>query len=795
MSLDRLAIVTEPETLPEHIGPYRVTGHLGRGGMGEVLRGHDDRLDRPVALKRIRPGGKDPEKARQRFRREARVVARLSHQTIVQVYDWVEAGGHDWLVMELVDGHSLDDLLAAGPLPPERAVAIARQVASGLAAAHEAGLVHRDLKPANVMVTTGGDHPDRVHPDRVHPDRIKILDFGIAKQVGLDTAGTATEAQPTTLTEAGQVIGTVAYMSPEQALGYPVDHRSDLFSLGTLLYEMLSGVSPFAGDSAVETLSRICSTRETPLRRLDPNVTEDVAGLVGRLLEKEPERRPASAREVAAELDRLAAGSDAARPAATGHDEAGPYDATLEMPASVSEKVARVVEASDTYSIRKVSGRWVLAAAAVPLIVAGLWGLSSWLGPKAEEEPVIDAPAPTARMSDEGGQVFETDYEKGRVLLGRFDQKGNLAQAIEMFGALADRYPDSAAAHASLAQALWRKHWVSLDNRWLEQALPVAKRAVELDPYLASGQVSLGLVSMEIGELDAATEAFESALRLNPASALVHSGLGQLHEARGELENAELATSALSRSGRRPGISTFSSGRSTFSRAASTRQRRPLSGAWRGHRPIPMASPASLACISCKVTMTKPPPSCKKRSRYGLMPCSTRTWATSFSTKVCTNRRSPRFDMPWSWRKGRRIRSCGAISATPCAGLRATKGKPERPTCKVLPCCGKSSQKGRGIPRSRVAWRFTWPGAVAARKLRPPPRRPRARRRSTPALGSGWSWPMNNAANASKHLPPLVRPSPPDIPWLPSSESRNWTGCAPIQASFGSGRHTMISCS
>ena len=326
-------------TLPEYIGPYQATGYLGRGGMGEVLRGHDRRLDRPVALKRVRPGGKDPEAARQRFQREARVVAKLNHPAIVQVYDWVEAEDHDWLVMELVDGRPLDEVLEDGPLPPERAAAIAREVASGLAAAHEAGLVHRDLKAANVMVTASGGHSSGV----------KILDFGIAKKVGLDTEGAGGEGRPTTLTEAGQVVGTVASMSPEQALGYPVDHRSDLFSLGTLLYEMLTGVSPFEGDSAVETLSRICSAKEKPLRQLDPNVPHGLAQLVARLLEKEPARRPGGALEVVAELDRLAAGSDSTDEADTAETlTTGSNDPTLLLPGvGISRSVVRTLLLSD----------------------------------------------------------------------------------------------------------------------------------------------------------------------------------------------------------------------------------------------------------------------------------------------------------------------------------------------------------------------------------------------------------------------------------------------------------------
>ncbi|MEM7350280.1 MAG: serine/threonine-protein kinase, partial [Acidobacteriota bacterium] len=270
------------DTLPDLIGPYRVTGRLGRGGMGEVLRGYDDRLDRPVALKRVRAAGRDPAKARQRFQREAKIVARLSHPAIVQVYDWEEAEGNDWLVMELIDGRSLEAVLADGPLPPGRAAAIAQQIAAGLAVAHEAGLVHRDLKPANVMVAAGSEGRDE----------IKILDFGLAKRVELEPPDDSQAATPSTLTEAGQVVGTTASMSPEQTLGWPVDHRSDLFSLGILLYEMLSGVSPFKAEGALHTLNRICSVRETPLRRLDARIPAELADLVGRLLEKEPARRP-----------------------------------------------------------------------------------------------------------------------------------------------------------------------------------------------------------------------------------------------------------------------------------------------------------------------------------------------------------------------------------------------------------------------------------------------------------------------------------------------------------------------
>ncbi|MEM8933734.1 MAG: protein kinase, partial [Acidobacteriota bacterium] len=274
---------------PPSIGPYRVDDRLGRGGMGEVYRGHDARLDRPVALKRLRVGaGKDADTMRQRFQREARALARVRHPAVVEIYDWVETSDGDWLVMEMLDGRSLGQLLRAEHVTRRRALEIARDLASGLVAVHGEGIVHRDLKPDNVMV---------LPPD----GRVKLVDFGLAKRVESMDGVTLTE----TLSEEGQILGTVRFMSPEQASGYRLDARSDLFSLGVMLYEMLSGVSPFRGATSVETLTRICTMREVPLRHLVPDLPEAVAELVRRMLAKEPERRVESARDVDASLSRI----------------------------------------------------------------------------------------------------------------------------------------------------------------------------------------------------------------------------------------------------------------------------------------------------------------------------------------------------------------------------------------------------------------------------------------------------------------------------------------------------------
>ncbi len=272
------------------VGPYRIDRRLGRGGMGEVYAGFDERLDRPVALKRIWPGQEEGSTARKRFQREARAVARLHHPAIVQIFDWVESGDGDWIVMELVEGRSLRHLLHEGPLAPGRAARLARDVLVGLAVAHAAGIVHRDLKAENVMVTADSS------PGKV--EQAKILDFGLARRV-------APEASETRISTDGRLVGTLSAMSPEQVRGREVGPRSDLFALGSLLYEMTAGDSPFRGDSAAEILHRICTWDPPPVMSVHPAVPEALSGFIGRLLEKDPRKRPDSAAEALVELDEI----------------------------------------------------------------------------------------------------------------------------------------------------------------------------------------------------------------------------------------------------------------------------------------------------------------------------------------------------------------------------------------------------------------------------------------------------------------------------------------------------------
>lgn len=259
--------------MPETVGPYRLERSLGRGGMGEVYAAWDQRLHRRVALKHLLPENGAGSRQRERIRREARAVAQLEHPAIVQIFDLLESPGGDWIVMQYVEGSTLAELLRHGPLPPARLVALGKDVAGALEAAHRQGLLHRDLKTENVILTPGG--------------QAKVLDFGLVKLFPPEAA-----ADPT-LT-AG-IVGTYRAMSPEQANGLALDPRSDLFSLGVLLYEAATAVSPFKEATPIATLTKVCTHQQRPARELEPAIPAAVSRLIDSLLEKDPARRPATA--------------------------------------------------------------------------------------------------------------------------------------------------------------------------------------------------------------------------------------------------------------------------------------------------------------------------------------------------------------------------------------------------------------------------------------------------------------------------------------------------------------------
>ena len=268
------------------LGPFEVTSPLGAGGMGEVYRARDTRLDRPVAIKVLPPGYALDAERMKRFEREARSASALNHPNIVTIYEIGATDSVSYIAMELVDGQTLREALDSGALPAEMAVEIAAQVASGLGAAHDAGIVHRDLKPENIMLRTDSF--------------VKILDFGLAKLTRPEADRDMTSAATASAgTAEGVVMGTVNYMSPEQVKGLPVDHRSDIFSFGIVLYELLSGKKGFQRDSAAETIAAILKEEPPPL---PDGVPLALRRIVGGCLQKLPERRFSSAHDLALAL-------------------------------------------------------------------------------------------------------------------------------------------------------------------------------------------------------------------------------------------------------------------------------------------------------------------------------------------------------------------------------------------------------------------------------------------------------------------------------------------------------------
>ncbi len=282
-----------PLTPHSRLGPYEILSPLGAGGMGEVYRARDTRLDRDVAIK-ILPANfsADPERLR-RFDQEARAAGQLNHPNVLTVHDLGTHEGSPYLVTELIEGRTVRERLLAGPISVPDVVEFAAQIARGLAAAHEKGIAHRDLKPENLLVTGDG--------------RLKILDFGLAKLSLPHPADCNITAAPTiaTATEPGVVMGTMNYMSPEQVRGRPADLRSDLFSFGTILHEMLTGRKAFQRETAAETMTSILRDEPAGLEAAGRKVPTALARLVRRCLEKAPEKRPSSARDLVVELEAI----------------------------------------------------------------------------------------------------------------------------------------------------------------------------------------------------------------------------------------------------------------------------------------------------------------------------------------------------------------------------------------------------------------------------------------------------------------------------------------------------------
>jgi eukaryotic-like serine/threonine-protein kinase len=281
------------------LGPYELQGAIGAGGMGEVYRARDPRLNREVAIKVLPVSFASDSERMHRFEQEARAAAALNHPNILAVYDIGVQDSSPYIVSELLDGESLRERLRSSPLPLRKAVDYALQIARGLAAAHDRGIVHRDLKPENIFITRDG--------------RVKLLDFGLAKLTHRDTV--SGDAQTRTIqSDAGTILGTVGYMSPEQVRGKAADARSDLFAFGTVLYEMISGKRAFHGETAADTMSAILRGEPPELAETNRNIPPALGRIVHHCLEKNPEERFHSAHDVAFDLETLTSASSTGVP-------------------------------------------------------------------------------------------------------------------------------------------------------------------------------------------------------------------------------------------------------------------------------------------------------------------------------------------------------------------------------------------------------------------------------------------------------------------------------------------------
>ncbi|MEO7158029.1 MAG: protein kinase, partial [Vicinamibacterales bacterium] len=332
------------------IGPYMITAKLGEGGMGEVYRARDTKLGRDVALKVLPAAFANEPDRLARFEREARTLATLNHPHIAQIYGFEQGHGTSALIMELVDGEDLSQRLLHGPIAIDEAIAIARQLAAALEAAHELGIVHRDLKPANIKVTTSGT--------------VKILDFGLAKAIESGTSRASTTAAITSpaITEPGIILGTAAYMSPEQARGQFVDKRTDIWAFGAVMLEMLTGKRAFGGETVTDALAAVL-TQDPDWSRLPPAVNPRVTELIRRCLRKDPKRRLRDVGDAVVELDDVLAGAPSGGPAAI----ATPRARSIRLP-------------------------WLIAAVAIVTAAVAAWSSSG-------QRPLEARPRPIARVS------------------------------------------------------------------------------------------------------------------------------------------------------------------------------------------------------------------------------------------------------------------------------------------------------------------------------------------------------------------------------------------------------------
>ncbi len=534
-----------------HLGPYELVARLGAGGMGEVWRAKDSRLGRGVAIKVIAERLAGDEQTRARLQREARSVSALNHPNICSLFDIGSDGGWDYLVMEFVEGETLARTLLSGPMPIQTILTLGAQIVEAVQEAHILGITHRDLKPANIMVTPRG--------------RVKVLDFGLATRAEAQhDASTAVHSNP------GMMIGTLAYMSPEQASGATLDHRSDIFSIGVVLYEMTTGTKPFDGTPA-QIGAKLLMGRAKPVQDERPDVPPRLARLIERCMARMPEDRFPTAAAVLAELksaneperrkrERLPAkarkkfDSIAVLPFTnTSEDEKLNYlsDGIAEgvlHQLSKSSKL-RVLARSTTFRYRNnpdpvavgrelrvpavLTGEVSIRQGAVTISVelvdtkkgAHIWGR---VYADATARTIDEQIAREAAEALDAGASFRTSrppmdseahklYLRGRYAMNKSTQQA-LNSAIQSFRESIDRDPTFALGFAGLADAylMFDRYSESAIRGSLSKARAAAMRALQIDDSVAEAHTSLAMIEFNQWNWEAAEREFQRAIALNP---------------------------------------------------------------------------------------------------------------------------------------------------------------------------------------------------------------------------------------------------------------------------------------
>jgi serine/threonine-protein kinase len=525
----------------QRLGPYEILGPLGAGGMGEVYRARDVRLERTVALKTLPAALAADATYRQRFEREARAASALSHPNIAHVYDVGEQDGTHYIAMEYVEGKNLRELATQGPVDLPRIVEMGAQIASALEEAHARGIVHRDVKSANAIVTPKG--------------QVKVLDFGLARHAR--EGAPARDSQLTTQahTAAGVVLGTVPYMSPEQALGKSLDARTDLFSLGVVLYELAAGRLPFSGDTAAQTIDQICHATPVELGSLRKDMPAELQRIVGKCLEKDPERRYASARDLVVDLRNLQRDRDPGSRAVTGPLRSG----TRRFAALGAAGVLMVVATAAGVFYRSSAHASIGSVAVLPFENATgdpaneylSDGISESLINKLATLPGLRVISRTSAFAFKGKQLEPREIGRklgvDALLLGSLARRGselaisaelvNVRDAAQLWGEKYSRRADDVLqVEGEIASTIARTLRRQLSGK--EQAR-LARGATD-DPeahrlYLKGREYLVGTQQ----EMDKSVDYFRQAVAKAPTYALAHAGLAEAYTTQAFLRGSE----------------------------------------------------------------------------------------------------------------------------------------------------------------------------------------------------------------------------------------------------------------